>query len=129
MHDASARSARAVRRVRRQAAVRRVRCPVAAAVRVPAAVAVVGAAVVAVAAAAAAVADAGRTIMRTFLSIDSKASPMNNVRLGSYLTRLALALMLAVSFAASAAPQETFATPEAAVERLWPRSRPTAIRP
>jgi hypothetical protein len=89
-------------------------------------VAAVGAAVGAVVAVAVVVVDQG-TIMRTFLSINSKVSPMNNVRLGSYLTRLALALMLAVSFAASAAPQETFATPEAQSTHRARRQRPAMI--
>jgi len=56
--------------------------------------------------------------MRTFPSIDRKASPMNIIRLWSFVCRLALALMVAVPLAATAAPQETFATPEAAVEAL-----------
>ena len=56
--------------------------------------------------------------MRTFPSIESKAAPMNITRLWSFLRRLALALMLAVPLAAAAAPQETFATPEAAVDAL-----------
>ena len=43
---------------------------------------------------------------------------MNITRLWSFLRRLALALMLAVPLAAAAAPQETFATPEAAVDAL-----------
>ena len=43
---------------------------------------------------------------------------MNNSRLWSYLRRLALALLFAVPLAAAAAPQETFATPEAAVDGL-----------
>jgi hypothetical protein len=43
---------------------------------------------------------------------------MNNTRPWSYLRRLALALFLAVPLAAAAAPQETFATPEAAVDGL-----------
>ena len=41
---------------------------------------------------------------------------MNISRLLSLLRRLALALMMAVPLAAAAAPQETFATPEAAVD-------------
>ena len=61
----------------------------------------------------------GRNIpMHPFPSIESKASPMNITRLWSYLRRLALALMVAVPLAAAAAPQETFATPEAAVDAL-----------
>jgi len=43
---------------------------------------------------------------------------MNSNRLWSFLSRLALALMLAIPLGAAAAPQETFATPEAAVEAL-----------
>ena len=43
---------------------------------------------------------------------------MNNSRLWSYLRRLALALLFAVPLVAAAAPQETFATPEAAVDGL-----------
>lgn len=43
---------------------------------------------------------------------------MNIVRFWSFLSRLALALMLVVPLAAAAAPQETFATPEAAVDAL-----------
>ena len=77
----------------------------------------------AVAAAAGAVAvavvEGGSTLMRTFPSPESKALPMNITRFWSFLLRLALALMLAVPLAtAAAAPQETFATPEAAVDAL-----------
>jgi hypothetical protein len=43
---------------------------------------------------------------------------MNDIRPWSYLRRLALALFLAVPLAAAAAPQETFATPESAVDGL-----------
>ena len=43
---------------------------------------------------------------------------MNITRVWSFLRRLALALLVAVPLAAAAAPQETFATPEAAVEAL-----------
>jgi hypothetical protein len=76
-------------------------------------------AVVAGAAAAAAVVVDGRSIvMHPFPSVESKASPMNLTRLWSLLSRLALALLLAVPLAAAAAPQETFATPEAAVDAL-----------
>jgi len=56
--------------------------------------------------------------MHPFPSIKRKASAMNITRLWSFLRRLALALMLAVPLAAVAAPQETFATPEAAVDAL-----------
>ncbi len=54
--------------------------------------------------------------MRTFPSIERKAFTMNFFRVWSCVTRLALALLLAVPIAAAAAPQETFATPEAAVD-------------
>ena len=54
--------------------------------------------------------------MRTFTSIESKVSPMNLIRFWQSLRRLALALLVAVPLAAAAAPQETFATPEAAVD-------------
>jgi hypothetical protein len=61
----------------------------------------------------------GRTIpMRSLLTIDSKAMSMNSTRFWSQLRRFALALLLAVPLAAAAAPQETFATPEAAVDAL-----------
>ncbi len=56
--------------------------------------------------------------MHPFTSIDLKATPMNITRLWSYLRGLALALLVAVPLAAAAAPQETFATPEAAVDAL-----------
>jgi type II secretory pathway pseudopilin PulG len=57
-------------------------------------------------------------LMQTFSSIDSKASSMNITLFWSRLRMLALALMVAVPLAAAAAPQETFATPEAAVDAL-----------
>ena len=56
--------------------------------------------------------------MHTFPSIDSKASMMNVTGFWSFLRGLALALIVAVPLAAAAAPQETFATPEAAVDAL-----------
>ena len=56
--------------------------------------------------------------MRTFPSIETEASQMNIIRLWSLLRRLALALIVAVPLAAHAAPQETFATPEAGVDAL-----------
>ncbi len=56
--------------------------------------------------------------MRTFHSIERKASAMNITRFWSFVRRLALALIVAVPLAAAAAPQETFATPEAAVDAL-----------
>jgi hypothetical protein len=43
---------------------------------------------------------------------------MNIIRLSSLVSRLVLALALAVPLALSAAPQDTFATPEAAVDAL-----------
>ena len=70
-------------------------------------------------AAAEAVVVDGRSIaMRPIPSIESKASPMNIIRFWSYLRRLALALLVAAPLAAAAAPQETFATPDAAVDAL-----------
>lgn len=56
--------------------------------------------------------------MHPFTSIDSKATSMNITRLWSQLRRYALAFLLAVPLAAAAAPQETFATPDAAVDAL-----------
>jgi len=74
--------------------------------------------VVADAAAEAVVVDGRSIAMRPFPSIESKASPMNITRLWSSLRRLALALLVAAPLVAAAAPQETFATPDAAVEAL-----------
>ena len=51
-------------------------------------------------------------------STKNRASPMNLLHLGLWLRRLALALIVAVPLAATAAPQETFAAPEAAVDAL-----------
>ena len=51
-------------------------------------------------------------------SINRKASAMNITRIRNFLTRLALALIVAAPLAAAAAPQETFATPEAAADAL-----------
>jgi len=56
--------------------------------------------------------------MRALPSIDSKATPMNIKLLWTCVRRLTLALLVAVPLAAAAAPQETFATPEAAVDAL-----------
>jgi hypothetical protein len=81
-------------------------------------VAAVGAVAVAAVGAVAAVAEGRRTLMRTFPSIECKASPMNNVHFWSFLRRFVLALIVAAPLAAAAAPQETFATPEAAVDAL-----------
>jgi hypothetical protein len=82
---------------------------------VAAAVRVAGAAVDV---AAAAVGEAGTMTMHTYPSPTSKVSGMNIVGFWSSLRRLALALLVAVPLVAAAAPQETFATPEAAVEAL-----------
>ena len=56
--------------------------------------------------------------MRTFPSTECKGSPMNSHSIWSLLRRFTLALFLTAPLAAGAAPQETFATPEAAVETL-----------
>jgi hypothetical protein len=56
--------------------------------------------------------------MNPFRSIESKAPAMNITRFWTYLRRLALALLVAMPLAAAAAPQDTFATPEAAVDAL-----------
>jgi hypothetical protein len=74
--------------------------------------------VVAAGVAAAAVVEAGSTFMRTFPHIDGKASSMNIIRFWFSVRRLALALILVIPLAAAAAPQQTFATPEAAVDAL-----------
>jgi hypothetical protein len=68
--------------------------------------------------AAADVVESGRTLMRTFHFLESRTPSMNVVRVGLFLRRLLLALMVAVPLTAAAAPQETFATPEAAVDAL-----------
>ncbi len=86
-------------------------------------VAAVGVAVVAAVAAGAAEAVAagvveGRSkVMHPFLIL-RQASLMNSTRLWSYLRRLALALLVAAPLVVAAAPQKTFATPEAAVDAL-----------
>ena len=56
--------------------------------------------------------------MHTFHPVELKASPMNICRFWNRLRLLALALVLAAPLAAVAAPQETYATPEAAVDAL-----------
>jgi Protein of unknown function (DUF2950) len=57
--------------------------------------------------------------MRTLTSIHTKASSMKNTSLRSFLSSVVLALAVAVPFTSVAAtPQETFATPEAAVDAL-----------
>jgi hypothetical protein len=65
-----------------------------------------------------AVVEAGSTFMRTFPHFDGKASFMNIIDFWHSMRRLALALILAAPLAAAAAPQQTFATPEAAVDGL-----------
>jgi len=62
--------------------------------------------------------EVGRTLMHIFPSLENKVPGMNIVGLWSLLRRLALALLVAIPLAAAAAPQETFATPEAAVDAL-----------
>ena len=74
--------------------------------------------VVAVGAAVVAVVDARSRVMKPFLSFESKAFAMNIHHFWSFLRRLALALVLVAPVAATAAPQETFATPQAAVDAL-----------
>jgi hypothetical protein len=73
---------------------------------------------VAVAVAAAAVVDGRSIFMHPSHSIEHGASAMNIIRLWSLMLRLALALTLALPLAAAAASQETFATPDAAVDAL-----------
>jgi hypothetical protein len=72
--------------------------------------------VVAAGAVAVDVDEGGSTLMRTFPSLESKALPMNITRFWSFLSQLALALMLAVPLATAATPPQDFATPEAAVD-------------
>lgn len=54
--------------------------------------------------------------MSMFPSIATKASSMNSNSLWSFLTRAVLAVLLVAPLAAVAAPPQTFATPEAAVD-------------
>jgi len=56
--------------------------------------------------------------MHTSTSIHREDSAMNITRLWALLRRLMLALTLALPLVATAAPQQTFATPEAAVDAL-----------
>jgi hypothetical protein len=79
-----------------------------------------GAAVVAAGAAvvAAVAGEARRTLMRTFITSHGKAASMNLIGLRSVLSRFALALLLVAPLGVAAAPQETFATPDAAVDAL-----------
>jgi Protein of unknown function (DUF2950) len=51
-------------------------------------------------------------------NLQSESINVNILRFWSFLRRLVLPLALALPFSAAAAPQETFATPEAAVEAL-----------
>jgi hypothetical protein len=74
-------------------------------------------AVVAAAAAAVAVVDRESSAMPTSTSIHREVTAMNITRLWTVLRRLMLALTLAMPLAASAV-QQTFATPEAAVDAL-----------
>jgi len=76
------------------------------------------AAEVVVAGAAVAVVDDRSRVMNPTSSIASKDTPMKVTNFWSTLRRFALALMLAAPIAASAAPQETYATPQAAVDAL-----------
>jgi hypothetical protein len=78
---------------------------------------VVGVPAAVVAAAAAVVADRGSKVMHPSTSIHREVSAMNIVPLWALLRRLLLALTLALPLSAAAA-QQTFATPDAAVEAL-----------
>jgi Protein of unknown function (DUF2950) len=62
--------------------------------------------------------DVAGLAMHPSTSIESEASAMNITRHRSILQRLVLAFTLALPLAATAASQETFATPEAAVDAL-----------
>jgi Protein of unknown function (DUF2950) len=75
-------------------------------------------AVAAVDEAEAAVVDNLNLTMNAPDAIDRTASRMNVARLGTLLRTGALALLLAIPLLATAAPQQTFATPEAAVDAL-----------
>jgi len=74
--------------------------------------------VVVAAAAAAVVVDHEGDPVHTPTSIHREVSTMNINRLWVLLRRLMLALTLALPLAATAAPQQTFATPEAAVDAV-----------
>jgi hypothetical protein len=87
---------------------------VAAAAAAEAAVAAAGAAVVA---AVVGVVDCRSKLMHSYLTL-MQASFMNIARPWSLLCRLALVFMVTAPLVAVAAPQETFATPEAAVDAL-----------
>jgi hypothetical protein len=86
-----------------------------AAARRPAAAARAEAAAVAV---EVAVVDGRSIVMHASPSIEREALAMNNINLWTFLRRIALALTLVLPLAAVAAPQETFATPEAAADAL-----------
>jgi Protein of unknown function (DUF2950) len=75
-------------------------------------------AAVAVAAAAAVVVELEAYPMHRSTSIHREVSAMNILRLWALLLRLMLALTLALPLAATAAGQQTYATPEAAVDAL-----------
>jgi len=91
-----------------------VRCRVAARVRAAAE----DAAAAAVDEAEVAVVDNVNTMMTASDAIDRTAPRMNVARLCTLFRRGALALILAIPLVAIAAPQQTFATPEAAVDAL-----------
>jgi hypothetical protein len=86
--------------------------------RVAVAAVVVHAAVAAAAAAAAVVDDNGIAIMRTLHAFNRTASHMSIARLCTFFRRTGLALLFAIPVVAAAAPQQTFVTPEAAVDAL-----------
>jgi hypothetical protein len=77
-----------------------------------------GAAAVAVGAAAAVGADGRNHAMRPFHTIQRESINVNILRFWSFLQRLIMPLALAVPLAALSAPQQTFETPEAAVDAL-----------
>ncbi len=73
---------------------------------------------VAAVAAVAAVVDGQGIAMHASPFIERETLAMNNINLRTSLRRIALALTLVLPLAAVAAPQETFATPEAAADAL-----------
>jgi Protein of unknown function (DUF2950) len=85
---------------------------------VAAAVAARAAAVVAVAGVAVVVVDGRSPAMHPSSNLQRESINVNLLRPWSFLRRLVLPLALALPLAAASAPQETFATPEAAVEAL-----------
>jgi hypothetical protein len=74
--------------------------------------------VAAAAVAVVAVVDGRSIVMHASHSIEREVLAMKLIRPWSFLRRLALVLTLAVPLATVAAPQQTFATPEAAVDAL-----------